>query len=234
MQLTCCSAWTTPTRGPPPARSRRPHPVAARPDERIRRSRPRSTSRLLRPGRGVTADGLRAPDAPRHPCSTSGPRPRPGRAHLLVQRALAGVPARRPAGGGRDPTPRWSIHLRAWAGSQGHRVRLEDTGDEARSGSSAAAPTDRWAHAERAGGPGPRRDLRRRPTALGAGGARRPGRSRWSAAVPPTWTTATWSGPTWPPGSTPSGRRPVGPGHGRGLGRRFSLSAEIETRSSRS
>ena len=76
-------------------------------------------------------------------------------AHLLLKRALAGVPA----GGrltvrGRDPA--LAVHLRAWCRAHGHRVEWPDAPD----GDSVAvvvrgeAGDQRWAGAERAGAPG--------------------------------------------------------------------------------
>lgn len=82
-------------------------------------------------------------------------------AHLLVRRALAGLrPGEELAVTGRDPA--LLTHLTAWCRGQGHRVRPGDDADgrggpsrvRALVGRGTGGP-DRWAGAERAGGPAP-------------------------------------------------------------------------------
>lgn len=93
-------------------------------------------------------------------------------AHLLVQRALAGLPpGGRVAVTGRDPALR--VHLPAWARGKGHRV--ESATDPACAGVVVRGDADdaRWFNAERAGRARPV-ELRDRPPAswgLGVRGA---------------------------------------------------------------
>jgi TusA-related sulfurtransferase len=99
-------------------------------------------------------------------------------AHLLLKRALAGMPAgARLIVRGRDPA--LAVHLRAWCRSHGHRVEWPDVPD----GEAVAvvvrgeAGDQRWAGAERAGAPGgvvdrpsPRWGLAARGALVEAGG----------------------------------------------------------------
>ncbi|MGH8908876.1 MAG: ferritin-like domain-containing protein [Egibacteraceae bacterium] len=90
-------------------------------------------------------------------------------AHLLIARALAGLPA----GGrlevsGRDPT--LGVHLPAWCRSRGHRVERPDPSD--RPGTVAVvvrgtAEDDRWSQAQRAGMADPCEVVRRPPPSWG-------------------------------------------------------------------
>ncbi|MEU4337056.1 hypothetical protein AB0F59_20855 [Micromonospora lupini] len=78
-------------------------------------------------------------------------------AHLLVQRALAGLPP-----GGRVAVPgtdaALGVHLPAWCRSRGHRVEWPDPADRSRLVAivvRGTADDDRWFGAERAGPPLP-------------------------------------------------------------------------------
>jgi TusA-related sulfurtransferase len=77
-------------------------------------------------------------------------------AHLLVQRALSELrPGAELAVTGRDPA--LLVHLEAWCRKQGHQVRrADDTDDDVRAWiTRGRTDLDRWARAERAGGPDP-------------------------------------------------------------------------------
>ncbi|MFC5061815.1 ferritin-like domain-containing protein [Actinomycetospora atypica] len=74
-------------------------------------------------------------------------------AHLLVDRALRAVPV-----GGRvvvtGGDPALGVHLRAWARRRGHRFTTSPDRSAVFELVRGSADTDRWAGAERAGGPG--------------------------------------------------------------------------------
>ncbi|WP_199431121.1 sulfurtransferase TusA family protein [Qaidamihabitans albus] len=76
-------------------------------------------------------------------------------AHLLVQRALRDLaPGQRLGVTGADPA--LEVHLRAWCRRHGHRVRSPETEGERDARAwieRGSADLDRWADAERAGGP---------------------------------------------------------------------------------
>ncbi|MEU8103121.1 hypothetical protein AB0C18_05280 [Nonomuraea muscovyensis] len=77
-------------------------------------------------------------------------------AHLLVQRALQDLPpGAELAVAGLDPA--LVVHLEAWCRSQGHRTQRADENDDGVKAWVTRGRTDldRWALAERAGGPGP-------------------------------------------------------------------------------
>ncbi|WP_440102530.1 hypothetical protein [Streptosporangium sp. H16] len=80
-------------------------------------------------------------------------------AHLLVQRALRDLePGDELAVTGRDAA--LVVHLEAWCRGRGHRVHLVEDADDADDEVRARVvrgrtDLDRWAHAERAGGPAP-------------------------------------------------------------------------------
>jgi TusA-related sulfurtransferase len=99
-------------------------------------------------------------------------------AHLLVKRALAGMPVgARLTVRGRDPA--LAVHLRAWCRAHGHRVEWPDLpdGDAVAIVVRGEAGDQRWAGAERAGAPGgvvdrpsPRWGLAARGALVEAGG----------------------------------------------------------------
>ncbi|MEV0714016.1 ferritin-like domain-containing protein [Asanoa sp. NPDC050611] len=105
-------------------------------------------------------------------------------AHILVERALREVP---PGGGLRvvGDDPALAVHLRTWCRSRGHRFAVEADGCLVEPGS---GDTQRWAGAQRAGGPEPEGIVRRPPAHWGL--AARGALVEAGGAVPPGFDVA--------------------------------------------